>query len=113
MDELIQIYKALADKNRIRILNLLELKPFCVCELADILGLAQSSTSEHLKVLKDAGLIEDRKDSYWVNYCLAKDTKDKLVKDELRILAKSFKNDPVIKEDRKRARRVKRENLCK
>ena len=63
-----KIFKALADANRIRILNMLQSKPLCVCEITSILGLATSTVSKHLSILRGAGLITDRKDSKWVNY---------------------------------------------
>jgi ArsR family transcriptional regulator len=49
--------KASADKNRIRILKLLENKKMCVCELSHVLGIAQPSVSRHLKKLKSANLL--------------------------------------------------------
>jgi ArsR family transcriptional regulator, arsenate/arsenite/antimonite-responsive transcriptional repressor len=58
MKDIEGLFKALADKNRIRILKLLESRKCCVCELADLLGITQPSISRHLKKLK-----KSRKDS--------------------------------------------------
>ncbi len=55
MKELVRIFKALGDDTRIRILKLLQEKDCCVCELTEVLGLAQSTVSGQLRVLKDAG----------------------------------------------------------
>lgn len=112
MDKIVKIYKALADKNRLRILKLLERKALCVCELSKILKLAQSSTSEHLKALKEVGLIEDKKESYWVNYYLIKGLEDKFVNKEIRLILQSLENERVVKKDRKQAKKARREELC-
>ncbi|MDD5258871.1 MAG: metalloregulator ArsR/SmtB family transcription factor [bacterium] len=65
-----KVFKALADKNRLRILKMLQRKPMCVCEIREVLGLAQPTVSKHLKILKDAGIIEDWQDGLWTNYQL-------------------------------------------
>ncbi len=46
-----KIFKALCDRSRLRIINILSLKPLCVCEIAEVLGLSQSTVSGHLRVL--------------------------------------------------------------
>jgi ArsR family transcriptional regulator, arsenate/arsenite/antimonite-responsive transcriptional repressor len=63
---LIKIIKALADENRLRILNLLNHKELCVCEMESILGMTQSNVSRHLIKLKDAELIESEKQGQFV-----------------------------------------------
>lgn len=60
--------KALSDPNRVRVLKLLEHKELCVCEIQALLGLAQSTTSKHMKLLEDAGLVSSRKDGSWLIY---------------------------------------------
>jgi ArsR family transcriptional regulator len=61
--------KALSDETRLRIVNLLSnYNELCVCEIVDALGLPQSTISRHLTVLKNAGLVEDRKQGLWVIY---------------------------------------------
>lgn len=63
--------KALADQTRLRILNLLVQNPeLCVCELTDALALAQPKISRHLAILREAGLLQDRKLGLWVHYRL-------------------------------------------
>ncbi len=63
--------KALSDPTRVKILKILENRLMCVCELQTAIGAAQSTTSKHLKILEDAGLVESQKDGLWVNYTLA------------------------------------------
>ncbi len=72
--EIIQLFKALADENRIRILALLKHGELCVCEIIEILMLQQSNASRHLNKLKLAGLITSYKKSQWVYYRVNDDT---------------------------------------
>jgi ArsR family transcriptional regulator len=71
MKEFIRVMKALSDPTRVKILKILERRSMCVCELQTALGSAQSTTSKHLKILEDAGLVTSHKDGLWVNYTLA------------------------------------------
>ena len=64
------LFRALADRTRLRIVNLLARGSLCVCDLQQILGQPQSSVSRHLALLKSAGLIADRRDGLWVFYAL-------------------------------------------
>ncbi|HWQ49214.1 MAG TPA: metalloregulator ArsR/SmtB family transcription factor, partial [Methanosarcina sp.] len=68
--DIVYILKALADENRIRILNLLKNRELCVCDIEAILGIKQSNTSRHLNKLKMAGIIVSVKKSQWVYYQL-------------------------------------------
>lgn len=61
-------YQALSDPKRRRILALLREGERCVCELVDAMEVSQSLLSFHLKTLKEAGLVEDRRDGRWVHY---------------------------------------------
>ena len=70
MHEIINIFKALSDETRLRILKLLEHGELCVCDLFSALDMVQPKVSFHLSVLKDAGLITDRKEGRWVHYRL-------------------------------------------
>jgi len=71
MKEFIRVMKALSDPTRVKILKILERRSMCVCELQTALGSAQSTTSKHLKILEDAGLVGSIKDGLWANYTLA------------------------------------------
>jgi ArsR family transcriptional regulator len=68
--EIVQLFKALADENRIRILALLTHGELCVCEIEEILKIQQSNASRHLNKLRLAGLITSEKKSQWVFYSL-------------------------------------------
>ncbi len=74
MAEIINIIKALAQENRLRILNLLKQQKLCVCELQNIMEEKQSNISRHLNVLKKAELIKSEKESFWIYYYLNEET---------------------------------------
>lgn len=67
---LVEIFHALSDETRITIVKRLAGGERCVCDLQDLLDAAQSRLSYHLRMLKDAGLISDRRDGRWVHYSL-------------------------------------------
>jgi ArsR family transcriptional regulator, arsenate/arsenite/antimonite-responsive transcriptional repressor len=67
-DRAIELFHALSDETRLEIIELLRKGERCVCELTDTLDAAQSRLSFHLRVLKDAGIVSDRKDGRWVHY---------------------------------------------
>jgi ArsR family transcriptional regulator len=70
LDLLTARFKALSDPLRLRILDRLRGGERCVCELTDALDAGQSLLSFHLKTLKDAGLVTDRRDGRWMHYAL-------------------------------------------
>lgn len=65
-----RIFHALSDTKRLRILEILRSGECCVCDLAGSLGIRQSLLSFHLRTLRDAGLVSDRKEGRWVHYAL-------------------------------------------
>jgi len=69
-EKLIQIFKALSDETRLRIINLLNKDDLCVCELEIILELSQSSTSRHLSKLTTAGLLRYYKSAKYIYYTI-------------------------------------------
>ncbi|NQT35894.1 MAG: winged helix-turn-helix transcriptional regulator [Planctomycetes bacterium] len=71
MPEVVQFCRALADETRLRILNLIARQELCVCRIVDVLGLGQSKVSRHLAHLRNAGLVNDRRDGAWMYYSLA------------------------------------------
>ncbi|MCG6956058.1 MAG: metalloregulator ArsR/SmtB family transcription factor [Gemmatimonadetes bacterium] len=68
---LLPILQALADENRLRILDALREGERCVCVLQERVGVSQSLLSHHLRVLRDAGVVTDRKEGRWVHYSLS------------------------------------------
>ena len=68
VDELESLFKALADKTRLRILSLLGNNEVCVCHIHDSLGLPQPTVSRHLAYLRKSGLVATRRDGVWMHY---------------------------------------------
>jgi len=73
-----QWFHALSDETRLEIVELLSHRERCVCELQDNLDAAQSRLSFHLKTLKDAGLVTDRREGRWIYYQLNRETLDRI-----------------------------------
>ena len=71
-----QLFHALSDETRIGIIELLDEGERCVCELQETLNAAQSRLSFHLRVLKDAGIVSDRREGRWSYYELNRNAFD-------------------------------------
>ena len=110
MKDLERLLKALADKNRLRILKLLEARKMCVCELAFVLGITQPSVSKHLKKLSAAGIVACEQDRFWTNYYLRKDNES--LKMLLSCCKKHLSSNVTIKGDLEKLKRVNRTKLC-
>jgi ArsR family transcriptional regulator len=72
LKELLPYFKALCEENRINIIRLLLEREHCVCELMEKLNLSQSTVSHHVKILKQAGLLNERSRGKWNYYSLHK-----------------------------------------
>ncbi|HLS90140.1 MAG TPA: metalloregulator ArsR/SmtB family transcription factor [Limnochordia bacterium] len=68
MTDVVKLFKALGDENRLRILAALAKETYCVCDLARLLNIPQPTLSHHLKILRDIGLVKGEKDGQWI-YC--------------------------------------------
>jgi len=66
-----RFFRALGDRTRLWILNLLRVREMCVCEIMVALGLTQPTASHHLNLLEHAGLVRHRKEGKWVFYSIA------------------------------------------
>lgn len=90
MEKLLNVFKALSDETRLRILNLLYEQELCVCDIMETLQISQAKASRHLIYMKNAGLVKDRKQAQWSHYSMTKDESlkfvDSLVYDQLRKL---------------------------
>ena len=98
--ELVLTAKAFADPTRVRILMLLRSGELCVCELVDALQISQSTLSTHLQVIREAALVQTRKQGKWIYYSLHPD-KLKLVNALHGGFASSLENDPSLRRDGK------------
>lgn len=70
MQDLLSVFKAMSEETRLRIIKLLEHGELCVCDIVAALDMIQPKVSFHLAVLKEAGLIKDRKQGKWTHYRL-------------------------------------------
>jgi len=68
--EMVCIFKALGDENRIRILGLLQGGEKCACKLLEELNISQPTLSHHMKILCDAGIVTGRKEGKWTHYAI-------------------------------------------
>lgn len=73
MNDLTLFGKAFSDPTRVRVLAALRRGEICVCELVDAMELGQSTLSNHLQVIRQAGLVTTRKDGKWIYYALEPD----------------------------------------
>ena len=104
----LNIFKALGDENRLRILLMLRQRPLCVCEMHEVLNIALSTLSAHLKLMKNTGLIVDEKDGRWVIYSLSQ---NRYLHELLETLEKQLRFDRTIESDRAIIFQITRE-LC-
>jgi DNA-binding transcriptional ArsR family regulator len=115
MLEFLNITKALAEENRLRILLALEGEELCVCQLVELLELAPSTVSKHLSVLRQARLVEGRKDGRWTFYRQAGESAPAEVNEAISWVKKSLLKDKCICSDAKRLKvilKMDREVLC-
>jgi ArsR family transcriptional regulator len=113
LKQITRVLKALSDENRIRMICLIwSRKDLCVCEITEIIGLAQPTISSHLKILENAGLIESYKNGLWVNYNISQDL-DPFRSGLIVPLYKKLKKDKKIKSDLERIKNIDREMICR
>jgi ArsR family transcriptional regulator len=113
MQNLVKVFKALGDGNRIRILKMLQEKPMSVGDLTAVLGISQPCVSRHLHQLKEAGLVEDRRRALWTNYRLATAAANQYVPVLLRHISRWANQDSKVSADQRLARRVGRRSARK
>ena len=106
------IFKALSDKNRLRILKALQTRMLCACEIRKLLGLANSTVSQHLDVLKDAGFIIDSKDGRWVNYMINTRPNDVRINSILSSLDFWISDESLVIKDKKTISGLDRNIIC-
>lgn len=116
MQSVVLITKALADRQRIRMLSLLHGRELCVCQIIAVLGLAPSTVSKHLSILGAAGLVHHRKEGRWAYYRLPGDSANSAVRGALRWVAASLRGDAAVEKDLKKLGGILRcdpEALCR
>jgi ArsR family transcriptional regulator len=111
MKDVARFFKAFSDETRLRILHLLLKGELCICELMEVLGLPQSNVSRHMAYLKNAGLVDDRREAVWVYYSLA-EPKSKLHGCQLNCLAECLGDYEILRRDEARLEEFKLRGTC-
>lgn len=113
MKNLISFSHALADETRLRVIHLLLNDALCVCELADILKMPQSSVSSHVQVIRKAGMLDSERREKWIYYRVAASHRQ-LVEQIDAFFEVSAETHNVLKTDARNAvkRLAKRESSC-
>ena len=112
MEEWVQLFKALGDETRLRIVGLLTQGELCVCDLMDVLEEPQSKISRHLSYLKHSGLTYSKRVGVWMHYGL-REAKDKPSDPFIRFLKEELLPLPQCRKDIDRLRQFKRQGGCK
>ena len=105
------IFKALSDETRLRILSLLLNGEMCVCEIEDCLGLTQSNASRHLTALKNAGILSSSKQAQWAYYRL----NDEFCienRELINYLTEKLKSLSTYESNRRNKEKCKQPDLC-
>ncbi|MGA2034571.1 MAG: metalloregulator ArsR/SmtB family transcription factor [Thermoguttaceae bacterium] len=116
MRDLMAVTKALADESRVRILLALKPGELCVCQIVELLQLAPSTVSKHVSILKQARLLESRKEGRWMFYRLADGDGPAAAKEISALVFRLTAADARRREDGKRLKQIlkmDRDELCK
>lgn len=98
-------FAALADRTRLRLLNLIRDGEVCVCFFADALGTNDPKISRHLAYLKRAGLVAGRRDGKWMHYRIIR-PEVRLASEILNLTLEAIELDPQMKADKKKLTQV-------
>lgn len=108
MKKTANIFKALSDETRLRVIKLLQERELCVCELIQVLNMSQPRISRHLSVLKNAGIVDDRREGKWVYYSLRAGAENNDVKPILKTMSLLANDNSVVKKDKKNLKKAVR-----
>jgi ArsR family transcriptional regulator len=111
VEQVVEIFKALSEEMRLRIMMLLTDGELCVCDLMAIFEEPQSKVSRHLAYLKHAGLIGSKRVGVWMHYFL-KDPMDELAAAQLAFMNERLAHLPRFKEDADRMTELKKQKTC-
>jgi ArsR family transcriptional regulator, arsenate/arsenite/antimonite-responsive transcriptional repressor len=104
--KLLQIYRCFCDETRLRILQLLQQGPLCVCHFQDILKLPQVAVSKHLAYLRGKGLVVPRRHEKWMIYRLPEKASEELDL-QLRCLHDCVQSHSIFREDLRRLKKMR------
>ena len=115
MRKFIEVTKAIADESRVRILFMLNGYELCVCQIVEVLGLAPSTVSKHLSILRHAGLVEGRKEGRWIYYRISNESGNTEAQKALAWVHESLARDGQTQKDLKKLKavlKIGKEMLC-
>ena len=107
-----RLFKALGDATRVRIVALLAHGELCVCHVQEALGLTQPNASRQLGILKNAGVVESRREGTWTYYRLTRQA-DGHCRRKLETLVRGFAEQAVLKRDVQRLLTVRGPTACR
>ncbi len=116
MREFMAVLKALADENRVRAVAALQGRELCVCQIVELLGLANSTVSKHMAILKQARLVDSRKDGRWIYYRLTDEDVLPEAAEATELVIRSLGRDGTIRDDARRLKEILKidpEELCR
>ena len=108
-----ELFKAVAEPNRLRIMMMLRIRAMCVCEITFVLGLDQSTVSRHLAKLKAAGLVTDVRRGQWVDFKLARPGRGSAEAEVIKLAASLLADTEMVRRDARKAKSADRAILCK
>jgi ArsR family transcriptional regulator, arsenate/arsenite/antimonite-responsive transcriptional repressor len=100
-----QLFRALADPTRLRLLNLMAGQEVCVCYFTEVIGAPQPKISRHLAYLRKAGTVAARREGKWMHYRLAAPSSPH-VASILKSVIESLRQDKALQRDRQRLNRA-------
>lgn len=104
----VEVFKALGDSNRLRIVCMLAVRELCVCEINAVLNISMSTISSHLKVLRNAGVVTSRKDGRWIIYRL--DNSDQFIEKLIKVTVEGMRSDSLVAGDAEKLKVVNVKN---
>ncbi len=116
MRDSMDIVKALADENRVRALCALKDRELCVCQIIALLELAPSTVSKHMSILRQARLVEARKNGRWMYYRVPGKDAEPIIRDTIEWVFKAFsgaKEMMVVEQRLKKILRMEPHDLCR
>jgi ArsR family transcriptional regulator len=99
------LFKALADRTRLRLINLMGNTEVCVCFFVEVLKTNQPKISRHLAYLKRAGVVSARRDGKWIHYRIVEPPEPHAAK-IFREVRECLANDPAMQSDRARLHKI-------
>jgi ArsR family transcriptional regulator, arsenate/arsenite/antimonite-responsive transcriptional repressor len=105
MREILGVMKALSDENRLRIVAALDGRELCLCQIVELLGLANSTVSRHMAILSQAGIVRSRKEGRWAFFRMADETGTES-QAAVALVMRSLVLDDQIRDDAQRLKEI-------